>query len=280
MNRERILSIVVFSLVLFVVIWFVGCAATGPSPQGETAVDDVADIDALLGLSDNQPKEEIKEDLGDAGDTIAEDDVLRILGVTEEKEPVAATSRNAETRPDVNNEIQKLVDEQKTLNTKESDLREKVAQQNDQITALTRTEEKPPAADVNRATPTWKSGGFSDRYQEALQAYRNRQYREAIQKFEILLADNTSHSLSDNCQYWIGESYWGLGNYQQAIVSFEKVFSFTKSNKEDAAQLKLGLCYMRLNDNERAKQEFQKLIDHYPNSEFVSSAKRAISQLE
>ncbi|MCK4830000.1 tetratricopeptide repeat protein, partial [bacterium] len=101
-----------------------------------------------------------------------------------------------------------------------------------------------------------------------------------IEKFESILITNTQHSLSDNCQYWIGESYWGLGNYQAALAAFKKVFSFEKSNKEDAAQLKIGLCYMRLNDKDKAKQELQRLIDSYPSSEFISSARRFLAQLE
>jgi TolA-binding protein len=71
-----------------------------------------------------------------------------------------------------------------------------------------------------------------------------------------------------------------MGNYQEAILSFEKVFAFTNSNKDDAAQLKLGLCYMHLNDNIKAKTELQKLINDYPTSEYVSMAKRLIAKID
>ena len=63
-------------------------------------------------------------------------------------------------------------------------------------------------------------------------------------------------------------------------MAFEKVLAFTKTNKNDDAQLKLGLCYIKLGDKERAKIAFQKLVDNYPTSEFVSLAKRFISQME
>ena len=101
-----------------------------------------------------------------------------------------------------------------------------------------------------------------------------------FQKFESLLSQNRNNSLSDNAQYWIGESYYGLGEYQKAITAFEKVFTFSNSNKDDAAQLKLGLCYMKLNDNVKAREELEKLISDYPTSESVGLARRLLNQIQ
>jgi len=225
------------------VAWLVGCGTTGRSMKGETPVEDVADIDELLGLADK--KVEAEEE-----DTIAEDDVLRLLGFEEEGESAVSQPTVGEEKSDLEKKVQELEGEQ--------------------------DKSVPPSRE--KTLLEWRASSFSDRYQEALQNYRSRNYREAVQKFEALLAVNTKHLLSDNCQYWIGESYYGLGNYQQAIVAFEKVFSFAKSNKDDAAQLKLGLCYIRLKDREGAGKEFQKLIDSYPTSEYVSIAKRFLAQ--
>ena len=85
--------------------------------------------------------------------------------------------------------------------------------------------------------------------------------------------------LSDNCQYWIGESYYGLRNYNQAIAEFEKVFSFANSNKIDDAQLKLGVCYLRLGDKAQARNEFDRLLSAYPSSEYKPVAQRYIARL-
>jgi len=250
------------------VIWLVGCGTTGKSVKGEESVEDVADIDELLGLADKRVEAEEE-------DTIAEDDVLRLLGFEEEGQPTVG-----EEKSDTEKEAQKLEAEQAGLDTEEGSLREKTSQQEGEPSLLKGEEDKGVSPSREKTFPEWRASSFSDRYQEALQDYRSRQYREAIQKFEALLAVNTKHSLSDNCQYWIGESYYGLRNHQQAIVAFEKVFSFAKSNKDDAAQLKLGLCYMRLKDKERARGEFQKLIDNYPTSEYVSIAKRFLAKLD
>ena len=273
MEIKKYTDFILVILLILGVVWFVGCSTTGRSVQGETPVEDVADIDELLGLTDKKSEKGEKQE----EETIAEDDVLRLLGVVEEEGAAVTESKD---KSQLEKEVERLEAERAALNEKEKSLREKVTQQEEDIASITKERERSAVSPLERSAPNWKTASYKDRYEDARQDYLARHYQEAIQKFEVLLAENTKNSLSDNCQYWIGESYWGLGKYQQAIDAFEKVFSFIKSNKEDAAQLKLGLCYLRLNDNERAKQEFQKLIDNYPTSEYVSSARRAIAQME
>ena len=267
---------ILVSIFILGFIWFIGCATTGQSQKYETQVEDVADIDELLGLAEPKKNESQGEE------DIAEDDVLRLLGVLEEGEPAAAQTQSTTDvkKSDLENQIQQYEQERSELDKKEQNLRNQITQQNDVLA----TAERQPDTHVEpvRTERTSSSQGtsFLERYQDALKSYRGQQYRDAIQKFEALLAMNSRHSLSDNCQYWIGESYYGLGNYQQAIAAFQNVFSFANSNKDDASQLKLGLCYMRLQDTQRAKIEFEKLISNYPTSEFVNIARRFIAQIE
>ncbi|MFQ5633541.1 MAG: hypothetical protein ACE5I1_32645, partial [bacterium] len=48
-------------------------------------------------------------------------------------------------------------------------------------------------------------------YENALRDYRNKNYRTAIERFQDLVARDPNHNLASNCEYWIGESYYGLG---------------------------------------------------------------------
>ncbi|HQG45045.1 MAG TPA: tetratricopeptide repeat protein, partial [bacterium] len=75
------------------------------------------------------------------------------------------------------------------------------------------------------------------------------------------------------------ECYYGMLAYNQAIIEFEKVFTFHDSDKNDDAQLKLGLCYTRTGNVEKAKAEFQKLLDTYPDSEFRARAQYYLQTL-
>jgi len=110
-------------------------------------------------------------------------------------------------------------------------------------------------------------------------AFENRDYDTCIQYFESLIGSSTNHKLSDNAQYWIGEAYYGKRHYNAAIIAFEKVFTFPRSNKKDDAQLKLGLCYIRKGDKEKAREELNRLLSDYPNSEYVAKAEKLLSKL-
>ncbi|MFC1564080.1 tol-pal system YbgF family protein [candidate division KSB1 bacterium] len=118
---------------------------------------------------------------------------------------------------------------------------------------------------------------YEREYVNALDLFRSRKYRNSLDEFSSLLQNDRNNALADNCQYWIGECYFALKNYQDAIIAFEKVFTYMNSNKDDDAQIKLGICYFRLNDMDRAKLEFEKLIRNYSKSEYVSRANNYLS---
>lgn len=247
------------------VILMTGCASTQQATYADD--DEMADIDQLLGLGDFGSDEEGQSE------SVDDDEVLRLLGVLEEGDASSYAVENSAASGDLSSQVRQLESKQTNLDSQLDNLNRDISQQNQTLSQLNQT------SSYSTSTPAWQSSDFQGQYQEALQTYRSRQYRNAIQKFEALLGVNMRHSLSDNCQYWIGECYYGLGDYQQAIVAFEKVFAFTNTNKDDDAQLKLGLCYLKLNDRERSRAEFQKLVNSYPTSEYVSVAKRYMASL-
>lgn len=139
--------------------------------------------------------------------------------------------------------------------------------------------EKQSVAEAKTPGETYTAGGsYRDRYLQALTCYQNGDYEAAIQLFRQLLNEDKDHELADNAQYWIGECFYSMKQYKRAIVEFENVFSFKNSNKEDDAQFKLGLCYAAMGEREQAVDEFQRLIDYYPQSEYVKNAKQFVKQ--
>ena len=128
--------------------------------------------------------------------------------------------------------------------------------------------------------PSISDEEYTARYIESLSFYQNGEWNKSLDGFTYLIAVNSSHDLADNCQYWVGEVYYGLKDYKRSISEFEKVFSFPGTNKADDAQYKLGLCYLNINNNTRALEEFTKVIDYYSNSEYYKKAKQYIKQLQ
>jgi len=117
---------------------------------------------------------------------------------------------------------------------------------------------------------------FKERYLNALTLHQNNRNEEAIESFRKLIGEDRGHDLSDNAQYWIGECYYSMKQYQRAIAEFEKVSTFANTDKGDDAQFKIGLCYKQLGNLDRFRIEMQKLIDLYPQSEFVPNATQLI----
>lgn len=123
------------------------------------------------------------------------------------------------------------------------------------------------------------SGGFSYNYEEALRAFYARDYKKAASLFSGLLTSYPSHTLASNCQYWIGECFFALKDYQQASAAFQAIYNYENTTKKDDATLMLGRCYYALNDRANARECFQAVIDKYPGSEYIEKARQWLGRL-
>ena len=123
------------------------------------------------------------------------------------------------------------------------------------------------------------SASFGQGYREALEWYESGHYQSAILAFQELLTAPKENSLSDNCRYWLGECYYSLREFEQAIVEFRKVLSYRDSNKRDAAQLKIGMSYLELRDKTRALEESNRLIEDYPESQYKDKARELLRRI-
>lgn len=120
---------------------------------------------------------------------------------------------------------------------------------------------------------------FSSSYEQALSKFYARQHAESIAIFEKLMQRFPNHSLASNCQYWIGENYFAARNYSNAIDAFQRVLSFERSLKKDDALMMMGRAYMELGMPQDAREAFNRLLQEYPQSEFVEDAEKALRNL-
>ena len=149
------------------------------------------------------------------------------------------------------------------------------------LDSLPRRSAMPPRVAATRADATaavGKSDAFN-MYQGALYYYRHKQYDRALVEFDRLLQEAPMSEWSDNAQYWKGECYYGLRKYQQALIEFTKVFAFNNTGKADDAQIKIANCHIKLGERDRALAALHKLINEYPDSEYVPTAREKIKQL-
>lgn len=120
---------------------------------------------------------------------------------------------------------------------------------------------------------------YQRRYIEALSYYQNSDYNQGIKGFSELVLEDPSNKLADNSQYWLAECYYSTKNYKRAALEFEKVFTFPGTDKDDDSQLKLALAYQSLGNLVKAREEYQRMVDYFPSSEYYSRAKTSLKQL-
>ncbi len=209
-----------------------------------------------------------------------EAEVLRLLGIskTEEGADQATTAAEPDSEAKISAaDVEHLSDEAKAKDNDVVALKAELAERDRRIASLQEQINK-SGGEPSPAAPL-AAGSFKERYEAARKLYEEKKYRQAATIFEKLVQTGGDKSLLDNCQYWIGECYYGINYYNQAIVEFEKVFTYSDTDKYDDSQIKLGFCYLRIGNVERAKSELEKLIANYPESEYVQRAREYLARL-
>lgn len=212
-------------------------------------------------------------------------EILEALGIepsgTKSKEEEAFLTE--ELFLDLEVEIAELEKQSKRKNDVLDSLKTELQEADLQLASLERvvgTSGQFASKDATRfATSTLPATDFALQYQDALNDVYAHRYVEAISKFQALLRQNDSDDLADNCQYWIGESYYAMGSFQLAIAEFEKVFAFEKNNKADDAQFMIGMAYLKIGESRLAQLELNNLLTFYQDSEYVARAERQLFDL-
>jgi tol-pal system protein YbgF len=118
-------------------------------------------------------------------------------------------------------------------------------------------------------------------YEQAWQALERRDYRVAIVRFKEFLKKHPKSSLADNAQYWIGESHYGLREFDQAIVEFDAVRRrYPQGEKVPAALLKQGYAFAELGEKVNARLLLQEVVEKYPEAPEAGQAKLRLKSLE
>lgn len=157
---------------------------------------------------------------------------------------------------------------------------------NEQLSRLDKSSFKAGGVTEKRSAPkaagVFKPSGFdlNKAYESAYLEYNSKKYESAISGFKEILTVAPASQLADNAQYWIGESYDALGQYDNAIDAFNKVFDFRTSNKTADAHLKIGLIYLKTGRNDLGAEELKTVITNYPGSGASVIASSKLGALE
>ncbi len=105
-------------------------------------------------------------------------------------------------------------------------------------------------------------------------------YGGSREQFKLFLSKYPDSSKASDATYWIAESYYRQGEFEEAILEYQKfIDSYPKDDRVPLSYLKQGFSLIEIGREEEAKLFFQTLIDKYPKSEEASTAKEKIREL-
>lgn len=288
-QTQKIIGTSLFSLLLVSVVLFMVCSGRAAKVGNEEDYTNQQDLDEAY-RRDLLSKLEFLE--SQSGLQPMERDSATTRMVSHESSAGSeASSAESFLTPELFSSMQSQIDElQAVVNSKDREAESLRAEMRDvdyQLSAaetamsartMAKSGSRSSFADANDAKAY--DSEFGMYYQDALDDYYTRRYDSAIKKFRDLLRRNDQHSLADNCQYWIGESYYAKGDFYQAVAEFQKVYAFHNSNKQDDAQLMIGIAFMKAGEKELALHELSMLVNFSLNKESVKKAEKYLRKLE
>lgn len=96
---------------------------------------------------------------------------------------------------------------------------------------------------------------------------------KAKEKIEICRRQLADH------EFYIGNFYFKKGNFKASASRFERLLeSFPKSKGEDKTLYLLGKSYLELNQWEKAKEAFSRILKEYPGSSYQKEVRSILEQ--
>ncbi len=125
------------------------------------------------------------------------------------------------------------------------------------------------------------STGMGDLYKDAYETFHKGNLEGARRKFEAFLKQYPNTELSDNAQFWIGETYFLKKDFERAILEYEKAMvKYPEGDKIPAALFKQALAFLELGDKTNTRNLLKRVIAKYPHSEQAEMAKKKLETIK
>jgi len=125
------------------------------------------------------------------------------------------------------------------------------------------------------------STGAASLYKDAYEAFQKGDLEGARRKFEAFLKQYPNTELSDNAQFWIGETFYQKRDYEKAILEYEKVIvKYPEGEKVSSALYKQAIAFLELGDKTNARNLLKRVIERYPQSEQAEMAKKKLETIK
>ena len=128
-------------------------------------------------------------------------------------------------------------------------------------------------------TPVIPSFNHQD-YMAGVFAYQREDFPMALDYFSNLVLDKSTKDIINNVLYWMADSYQQIGDFNNALISLEKILIDPESDHLDDALIKKGLLHRKLGQTEESLIVFNQLVNNFPRSEYAKLARMEIKRAE
>ncbi|MBI5827086.1 MAG: tol-pal system protein YbgF [Deltaproteobacteria bacterium] len=212
---------------------------------------------------------------GSHGREEMKDSVKSINGSLKAMRENIASLENASK--DADRKTEELKTSVESIDKKTSSLQDAAAALDKRVAAI---ESKPPQG----AETHGKKGPGTDPeelYARGVRDVESKDYPGAMEAFQGLLADYPAHKYAGNAQYWIAEIHYARGEWERAILEFDKVIkNYPKSEKVAASILKQGFSFENLGSKKEARVLLESVIERFPKSPEAAIAKKRLQGLK
>jgi tetratricopeptide (TPR) repeat protein len=120
----------------------------------------------------------------------------------------------------------------------------------------------------------------TEAFQRGHEEFKKGRYWTAIKYYKIVASRFGGTKEGVKALYWIGEAYFKLGNFKNALAYFSRVKDFSGSDLVDDAIFKMGESFFEMRKFDLAAKEFNDIIIRFPNSNLINLAKEWKEQCE
>lgn len=136
-------------------------------------------------------------------------------------------------------------------------------------TALTAAKKAPPAGDAEAL------------YHKAYQQTLDKDYAGAEKNLTRFLKDFPDHKLAENARYWLGETHYSKGDWERAILDFDKVIKKHPGGvKAPGALLKQAMSFEKLGSVKEARVLLEQVVKKYPKTKEAKLARARLKALK
>ena len=116
-------------------------------------------------------------------------------------------------------------------------------------------------------------------YEEALGLFKAGKYKPAAAAFDKFVKNYPESEQAPAAQFWLGNSYYALGDCKQVISSQQKLLAkWPKNSRAPDAMANIANCQAELGQKAESQKTLKALVSAYPESKAAGAAKQQLKK--